>query len=52
MWLNITDVQKAVSAYTEVHERSLNAGLKIYDLSFIDVTDKIFLAGTFDIEFL
>jgi hypothetical protein len=48
--LDIADVQKAVSADTEVDERGLNAWLQVDDLSRIDVADVIVLAGALDIE--
>jgi hypothetical protein len=52
LWLDIGDVEKAITADGEVDKRGLDRGLDIDDFAFVDVTGVTLVAGALDVEFL
>src|SRR5207253_1385952 len=48
--LDIRDVQEAVAADAEIHERCLNARLDINDAALVNVADVAFLTGALDVQ--
>ena len=49
--VHVGDVQEAVAADAEVHERGLDARLDVDDPALVDVADVALLAGPLDVEF-
>src|SRR5438270_484194 len=47
---HVRDVQEAIAANAEIHERRLNARLDVDNAAFVDIADVAFLAGTFDVQ--
>src|SRR5262249_19780121 len=50
--LDVGDVQEAVAADAEVHERRLDARLDVDDAALVDVADVALVAGALDVQLL
>src|SRR5262249_31236012 len=48
--LHVGDVEEAVAADAEIHERRLDAGLDVDDAALVDVADIALVAGPFNVQ--
>src|SRR5581483_3414800 len=48
--LDVRDVQEAVAAHAEIHERGLDAGLDIDNAALVDVPDVALVTGPLDVQ--
>ncbi len=49
--IDVGDVQEAVAADAEIHERRLDARFDVDDAALVNVADVTLLAGAFDVQF-
>jgi hypothetical protein len=48
---DVADVEEAISTNAEIDEGGLDTGFDVYDFAFVDVTDVVFCAAAFYVEF-